>query len=78
MLKNEQGNIHSGWIGALATIAGAILHKNISLISNTFGYETWIPLFSIVMIGLYNEYISKKNGKANAKKPEDKLPGVIT
>lgn len=65
MLKNDQGNVQGGWIASLATIVGAILHKKIPVISEIFGYEAWIPLFTIVLTGFYYEFLRRKNGKVN-------------
>jgi len=67
MLKNESGNYHGGWIGALASLLGAILYKKIPVINEVFGYEAFIPLFTAILVGLYYEFLRRKtNGeKAN-------------
>lgn len=57
MLKDQKG---SGWIAALGTIVGGIMHKAIPLINESFGYEVWIPLVTLVFVGVWNEFKGSK------------------
>lgn len=59
-VKSNDGMVQSGWIASLAALVGALLHKGIPLINETFGYEAWIPLFTAVTVGIYMEIRGKK------------------
>ena len=59
-IKSSDGLVQSGWVASLASLVGALLHKGIPLINETFGYESWIPLFTAIVVGAYMEFRGKR------------------
>ena len=59
-IKSSDGLIQSGWVASLAALAGAFIHKGVSLVNETFGYEAFVPIFTTIVVGIYTEFRGKK------------------